>query len=57
MLRGGAVGVELAQAFARFGSRVDVVETGDGLLPTEEPDSDRLPAEVYAREEVGVDTK
>jgi pyruvate/2-oxoglutarate dehydrogenase complex dihydrolipoamide dehydrogenase (E3) component len=37
VLGGGAVGVELAQAFARLGSTVTVIEGGPGLLGHEEP--------------------
>jgi pyruvate/2-oxoglutarate dehydrogenase complex dihydrolipoamide dehydrogenase (E3) component len=36
VLGGGAVGLELAQAFARLGSEVDVVEARDRLLPHED---------------------
>jgi pyruvate/2-oxoglutarate dehydrogenase complex dihydrolipoamide dehydrogenase (E3) component len=42
VLGGGAVGLELAQAFARFGTRVTVVEARERLLPMEEPEAGDL---------------
>ena len=36
VLGGGPVGLELGQSFARFGSRVTVVEMGERLLPKED---------------------
>jgi pyruvate/2-oxoglutarate dehydrogenase complex dihydrolipoamide dehydrogenase (E3) component len=38
VLGGGPVGVEFAQAFRRFGSRITVVEYGPQLLGREDPD-------------------
>jgi pyruvate/2-oxoglutarate dehydrogenase complex dihydrolipoamide dehydrogenase (E3) component len=38
VLGGGYVGLEFAQAFARFGSRVTVLERGPQLLPREDKD-------------------
>ncbi|WP_116075986.1 dihydrolipoyl dehydrogenase family protein [Asanoa ferruginea] len=42
VLGGGAIGVELAQVFARFGVRVTVVEAADRLLPFDEPEAGAL---------------
>ncbi|HWB36694.1 MAG TPA: NAD(P)/FAD-dependent oxidoreductase, partial [Rugosimonospora sp.] len=42
VLGGGAIGVELAQVFARFGARVTVIEGADRLLSMEEPESSDL---------------
>jgi pyruvate/2-oxoglutarate dehydrogenase complex dihydrolipoamide dehydrogenase (E3) component len=38
ILGGGAIGVELGQAFARLGSRVTIIEAGPTLLGLEEPE-------------------
>src|SRR5512139_3324982 len=56
VLGGGAIGVELAQVFARFGAAVTVVEAADRLLPPEEPESGALIAEVFEREGITVRT-
>src|SRR5258706_1954712 len=39
VLGGGAIGVELGQAFARLGSKVTVIEAGPRFLPFEEPEA------------------
>jgi len=39
ILGGGAIGVELGQAFARLGSRVTVIEAGPTFLGHEEPEA------------------
>jgi pyruvate/2-oxoglutarate dehydrogenase complex dihydrolipoamide dehydrogenase (E3) component len=54
VLGGGAIGAELAQVFARFGSRVTVVEALGQLLPLEEPESGALVAEVFGRDGISV---
>ena len=54
VLGGGAVGVEFAQVFARFGAKVSVVEAADRLLPLEEPEASALVARVFEREGISV---
>ena len=56
VLGGGAIGAELAQVFARFGSRVTVAEGAGRLLPLEEPEAGDLIAEVFTRDGVTVRT-
>ncbi len=56
VLGGGAIGCELAQAFARFGTRVSVVEAAPRLLALEEPESSSLLASVFAEEGIDVRT-
>ncbi len=54
VLGGGAIGVELAQVFRRFGSTVSVVEAGPRLLGPEEPESGALVEELLAAEGIDV---
>ncbi|MQY03927.1 dihydrolipoyl dehydrogenase family protein [Actinomadura macrotermitis] len=56
VLGGGVVGVELAQVFARFGTRVTIVEAGDRLVAAEEPEAGELLAQVFEREGITVRT-
>jgi pyruvate/2-oxoglutarate dehydrogenase complex dihydrolipoamide dehydrogenase (E3) component len=54
VIGGGAVGLELAQAFARFGSQVIVLEAARQLLPMEEPEAGGLLTQVLREEGLGV---
>jgi pyruvate/2-oxoglutarate dehydrogenase complex dihydrolipoamide dehydrogenase (E3) component/uncharacterized membrane protein YdjX (TVP38/TMEM64 family) len=56
VLGGGPVGCELAQAFARLGSHVTLVEMGERLLAREDPDVSQLIAGKFAAEGVAVRT-
>ncbi len=50
----GPIGAELAQAFARFGTRVTVVARGPRMVPREEPEASELLAEVFRGEGIEV---
>ncbi|MGY1693682.1 MULTISPECIES: dihydrolipoyl dehydrogenase family protein [unclassified Geodermatophilus] len=55
VLGGGAVGLELAQAFSRLGAaEVTVVEAGPALLPREEPFAGEQVREALVREGIAV---
>jgi pyruvate/2-oxoglutarate dehydrogenase complex dihydrolipoamide dehydrogenase (E3) component len=56
VLGGGAIGLELAQVFARFGVRVSVVEALGRLISVEEPESSALAAAVLRRDGVEIRT-
>jgi pyruvate/2-oxoglutarate dehydrogenase complex dihydrolipoamide dehydrogenase (E3) component len=51
---GGPVGCELSQAFARLGSQVTLVESGDRLLLREDPEAARIIASALAADGVDV---
>ena len=52
MLGGGPTGSELGQAFARLGSRVEIVEAAPVLLPGEDAEAGRFIADPLAGEGV-----
>jgi len=54
VLGSGPIGAELAQAFARFGTRVHVVEALDRLLPAEEPEASAELAEAFEADGIAV---
>ncbi|MBN9518324.1 FAD-dependent oxidoreductase [bacterium] len=56
VLGGGYVGLELAQAFRRFGSRVTVVERNDALAHREDRDVSEALRELFADEGIEVRT-
>lgn len=56
VLGGGAVGLELAQVFARFGTPVSVVEAAARLIPNEEPESSDVVAASLANDGIKIHT-
>lgn len=54
VLGGGAIGLELGQVFARFGTEVTVVEVADRLLAMEEPESSAVVDEALRADGVRV---
>lgn len=54
VIGGGAIGLELAQAFSRFGTEVTVLEVGPRILGVEEPESSELITSVLEAEGIGV---
>ncbi len=50
VIGGGPIGCELAQAFARFGSRVSLIESGPHILGREDADAAALIETVFRRE-------
>jgi pyruvate/2-oxoglutarate dehydrogenase complex dihydrolipoamide dehydrogenase (E3) component len=54
VMGGGAIGLELAQAFARFGVHVTVVEAMNRILALEEPEASEVLQSVFEREGIQV---
>lgn len=54
VIGGGAIGLELAQAFSRFDSQVTVLEVAPRILAPEEPESSELLAKVFEAEGIAV---
>ncbi|MGE4369147.1 MAG: FAD-dependent oxidoreductase [Burkholderiaceae bacterium] len=57
VLGGGPIGCELAQSFARLGSRVILVEMGPALLPREDADAGALVAQALKDDGITVLTR
>ncbi len=56
VLGAGAIGSELSQVMARFGTKVAIVEAQDRLLPLEEPESGMLVRAIFDAEGIAVHT-
>jgi pyruvate/2-oxoglutarate dehydrogenase complex dihydrolipoamide dehydrogenase (E3) component len=54
VIGGGAIGCELGQGFARFGSRVTIIEAAPRILMPEEPEASQIVADVLRREGLDV---
>lgn len=53
----GPIGSEMAQSFARFGSKVTVLEASDRVLPREDPEAGDLVGEALRRDGVDLWTR
>ena len=56
IIGGGAIGLELGQGLARFGTKVTIIEGGSRILGPEEPESSELLTEVFEREGIAIHT-
>lgn len=54
IIGGGAIGCELSQAFARFGSKVTLIQRSERLLPNEDPVMSEAMLELLKKEGVEV---
>jgi len=54
VLGGGPIGAELAQAFARFGSAVTLIDRGPRLLSKDHPDAGRIVRAAFEREGITI---
>ncbi len=54
VIGGGPIGCELAQCFARFGSKVTLIESSDHVLSREDPDAARIVEKALLRDGVKI---
>jgi pyruvate/2-oxoglutarate dehydrogenase complex dihydrolipoamide dehydrogenase (E3) component len=54
VIGGGAVGLEIGQVMSRFGSKVTIVETGDRIAGSEEPEVSDMITRILRREGIEV---
>lgn len=57
VLGGGAIGCELSQCFARFGSEVHMVLRSERLMPKEDPEISQMVAERFQQEGITIHNK
>jgi len=57
VIGGGYIGMELGQAYAKFGAKVTIIEGTDSILPTFEPQLSRLVSRNLKKYNVEVHTK
>ena len=57
VIGGGAIGLELGQAFSRLGSKVTIVEALDRVLPVAEPEVSEILGDVLRKEGINILTK
>ncbi len=55
VIGGGAIGLELAQAYSRFGTSVTILEVAPRILAAEEPESSELLTAVFEAEGIAID--
>lgn len=54
VIGGGAIGCEMAQAFAKLGTKVNLVHMADMLIPMGDPDASAIIKEVFEKEGIDV---
>lgn len=54
IIGGGAIGTEMAQAFSRLGSKVNIFQIDDHLIPTGDQEAGRVLEEKFKKEGIGV---
>ncbi len=57
VLGGGAIGVEMGQAFQRLGARVSIIEMGDRILPKEDAETSEFITALLQKEGIQIFTK
>ena len=57
VLGGGPIGCELAQCFARFGSKVTQVQRGERLMPREDPEFSEMVMKRFHAEDIDIRLK